>query len=158
MVRTVVALCGEQNSGKSHTLRRLFRLRGLPATGSIRIGKRIVCVRGVSSPQEQEEFCQYRDVQDNIKERTDYCDGEFGKSYTLVIPFTIQKKGRKTNERCIVKPIKWLKKRGFRVFIIYLRKLNYADIMMGKITKNEIKSDENYRRQARELKRFIRRN
>ena len=155
MTKKIVLLCGERDSGKTKTLRELFNLRSYQRIGRITINNKIICVVGLGSPQEKEEFCHVKDVKDNIKKRIKYCERQFGNDFVLVIPFSIYKKrdGR-TNENCIIKPIEWLKSL-YSVHIIYLRIVNYADLIMEKITTNEIRSRRDYIRQAEELKQFI---
>jgi len=155
MKKKIIILCGVANSGKTTTLRELVKTK-TEHTGTIKMGARTICVKGFSSPQEREDFCKVKKVKENIQKRLDYCKRKFKNAFVLVMPFTIQKRKGRINKDCIVKPIKWLKSRGYSVHIIYLRKVTDADLMMKKITSEEIGSRENSSsKQARELKDFI---
>ena len=124
----IVILCGADSSGKTTTLRGFFGVTKGKSPSHFKgrkIDGRIVCAVSFCSPQEQEDFCVVKDVQRNIQKRIEECVKETnGKSYILIIPFTMsvsEKDRTRLNEDCIRKPIEELKK-SFKVFIIYLRK------------------------------------
>jgi len=157
MVKKVIILLGVRESGKTLTLRRLFNVAKRKIIGKTIIDGKEVPIKGFGSPQEMEEFCNVKNVIKNIKRRIKHCEkNSKGKDYVLVIPFSLMKRKKRTNEDCIIKPIEWLKNHGFSVHVIYLRKLTFADKLATKAkAKTEIKSDENYSRQSKELKEFI---
>ena len=154
MVKRILILCGERNSGKTKTLRKLFGVSSRKQIASIRIDGKIVCIKYFGSPQELKDFCHVKKVIENIKERLTYAKRNFNNNFILVIPFTLIRKGNRTNEDCIVKPIKWLRTR-YTTHIIYLRKINYADVIMERLARSEIKSTEDYIRQSNQLKEII---
>jgi len=129
-MNSIVILCGGTNCGKTATLRGFFRIDYSPRRRTYiqRVLKgKVVGAVSFGSPQEQEEYCNVKDVNKNIKERIEIC-GNYtsGKPYILLIPFTMRgssKRGEKINTECILKPIETLK-RKFKVFIIYLRKVS----------------------------------
>lgn len=162
-MKTVIILCGVAGSGKTKTLKSFFgldpdeRLRRYGLLEKTLDGEKIYAF-SLSSPQEQEDFCEVEDVKTNIEERIRKCEqASQGNDYTLIIPFTISRK-RETgeyNEDCIIKPINWLTNRRFRVYTIYLKKMRPVDIIMKRITSREIESMEEYHRQARDLEGFL---
>lgn len=162
-MKTVIILCGVAGSGKTKTLKSFFGLDPDERLGRFRLlektldGEKIYAF-SLSSPQEQEDFCEVEDVKANIAERIQKCENaSLGNDYTLIIPFTISRKRvtEEYNEECIIEPINWLTNRGFHVYTIYLRKLRPVDIIMKRITSNELESIEKYDRQARELEGFL---
>ena len=166
-MKNIVILCGVGEAGKTKTLKEFFgvshvrRLRRDQLLERVLNGKKIYAVR-LSSPQEQEDFCEIDDVKDNIKRRIQKCEqASKGQQYALIIPFGLYgaTKG-KLNEDCILKPIEWLRSQGFRVYVIYLRKktargLKLLDSFMKGLASNVIESTKEYDRQAKELKNFI---
>jgi len=165
-MKTIVLLCGVVRSGKTKTLRRFFRfegsLRSNPLLERTLDGKKVYAFH-LGSPQElAHDFCNLDKVKPRIEKRIKKCEeASKGQNYTLIIPFTLSVKQGKINERCILKPIESLKARGiFRVVPIYLRKektpyLELKNSFMKRITRYEIKSNEDYDRQARELETLI---
>lgn len=166
-MKTIVILCGVGQAGKTKTLKEFFgvshirRLRRDQLLERVLNGKKIYAVR-LNSPQEQEDFCEIDDVKGNIKGRIRKCEqASKGQQYTLIIPFGLYGAlKRKLNEDCILKPIEWLRNKGFKVFVVYLRKktaraLDLVDSFMRKVTSNVIESTEEYDRQAEELEKII---
>ena len=153
--------------GKTKTSKEFFGISHVRRLGRMQLlqrvlnGNRIYAV-SLGSPQEQEDFCEIDDVKGNIKRRIQKCEqASKGQQYTLIIPFGLYGavKG-KLNEDCILKPIEWLRNKGFRVFVIYLRKktaraLDLVDSFMRKVTSNLIRSTKEYDRQAKDLEEFI---
>jgi hypothetical protein len=169
-MKAIVLLCGSNEVGKTKTLKAFFgvshieRLKPMQLLERILNGMKIYAV-SLNSPQEQSEFCNVSEVKARIEKRIQKCEeASHGQDYILIIPFGIYQKGRRKteqlNEKCILEPIEWLKKLGFKVRSIYLRKetarlLPLKDELMKKITSQEIKSEKNYDRQAKELESFI---
>lgn len=168
-MKTIVILCGVGEVGKTKTLKAFFGVSHIPKLNPMQLlermlnGKRVFGV-SLSSPQELRKFCDVEGVKDSIKKRIRKCENASkGQDYILVIPFGIyedkEKKGE-LNEDCILKPIDWLRSQGFRIFVIYLRKVRsrilvLVDSFMRRITSSIIESTEEYDRQARELENFI---
>lgn len=164
-MKTIVLLCGADNSGKTSTLRRFFEfegdLRSHPLLERTLDGRKVYAFY-LGSPQELAGgFCDLDEVKPRIEKRIQKCEqASRGQDYFLIIPFTLSVKEGEINERCILEPIESLKARGFKVVPIYLRKektayLELKDSLMNRITKYVIKSDEDYDRQARELETLI---
>jgi len=166
-MKTIVILCGVNETGKTKTLKRFFgvshigRLRPMQLLERTLNGKK-VCAVSLSSPQELKKFCEVDEVKDSIEKRIQKCErASKGQDYTLIIPFGVYGAvNGKLNEDCILKPIKWLRDQGFRVFVIYLEKkrargLNLIDSFVKKITSIEIASTEEYERQSKDLENFI---
>ena len=167
-MKTIVILCGVGEVGKTKTLKKFFgvshvrRLRRDQLLERGLNGKKIYAVR-LSSPQEQEDFCEIDDVKGNIKRRIQKCEqASKGQQYTLIVPFGLYGASKgKLNEECILKPIEWLRSQRFRVYVIYLRKrtareLKLLDSFMKELTSYVIQSTKEYDRQAKELENFIR--
>jgi GTPase SAR1 family protein len=162
MSNTIIVICGKGNSGKSTLIRTFFKREELIPKGEIikKVMKgRLVFAVGDTSPQEQNDFCKVEDVKSDIRDRLNICEEKAkGKDYVLLLPFTISRKNGKNdrpNTDCIKKPIEWLKTK-FSVYIIYLRKMDYADIMMRDFADNEIQSvTDEESEQAKELKRIM---
>jgi len=158
----VVVICGKANSGKSTLIRTFFGRKGVIAKGKIvrKVvrGRQIFAV-GDTSPQEQNEFCKVSEVRKDIQKRLDLCDEQSGgKDYILILPFTIARKNGRNdmpNTDCIQKPIEWLRN-SYKVKVVYLRKMDYADIMMRSLADQEIQSVEGEKsRQTKELREII---
>jgi hypothetical protein len=146
MSNSIVVLCGKANSGKSTLLQTLFESGDIIHKGKLlkkKIKGKIVYVVGDTSSQEQTEFCKVEKVKDDIEGRLKLCEEDAaGNDFILLLPFTIKRqnnKNEKPNTKCIIKPIEWLKEK-YEVKVIYLRKLDYADIMMRDIFDDEIQS------------------
>lgn len=167
-MKTVVILCGVNQSGKSKTLKEFFGVTHIPRLKPMQLlertlnGKKVYAV-SLNSPQELRDPCDVEGVKNSIRKRTEKCEqASKGQQYTLIIPFGLYGavKG-KLNEACILRPIEWLRTLGFRMFLIYLRKktarkLRLIDSFMKKLTSNVIESTKEYERQAEELEEFIR--
>lgn len=167
-MNTIVLLCGGNNSGKTTTLKQFFaggkkqKVEQTTLYERVIDGKRVYAV-GLSSPQELEKFCHVDDVKADIEKRIQECEkASQNQDYTLIIPFGIyeNKDRTKLNEECLLKPIEWLKTRGFKVFPIYLRKENTThllqkDSLMKRITSTIIKSQKHDYDKSRELENFI---
>ena len=96
------------------------------------------------------------DVKDNVNRRIERVEEETNvEDYILIIPFTVRRSKGKPNEDCITKPIEWLRDRGFRVLVVYLKKMRWIDLFMKKIMSNEIESTEDYDKQAEDLEKLI---
>jgi ABC-type sugar transport system ATPase subunit len=163
----IVILCGSNNSGKTTTLRRFFRIKDIDASPSSyverKFNSRIVCAVSFSSPQERSVFCNVEQVQDDINERIQTCDEKSkGEPYILLIPFTMsgsRTKKEKLNQECIISPIEELKKR-FKVYVLYLRKTNTMnlaekDALMKKIAIAEIETAKTDYDKSKELENFL---
>ncbi len=167
----IVPLIGIRDSGKTGTLLAFFRIKKRPGSyGYIdrKLKGKIVCAYGLCSPQELREFCKYKLVIENIKERlsrakTEVKKGRGKDDFIFIIPFGLYMRNGKINENCILKPIERLKKDGYAVSPIYLRRqLSISsrtqdfDDFIKKVTTKKIdstKDDED--RQAKELKKLI---
>lgn len=164
---TVVILIGRSNSGKTRTLKRFFgidrRLR--PNEYMDRTNGKIVCAVKLNSPQEEEDFCKYEDVVNNINKRLERAKSEVKNrhkmdDFVFIIPFGlyVRRDDGKINEDCILKPIEQLKKEGHAILLIYLnrpsRKPIYDKFMKG-LTTHEISSRKDYDNQAKELRKLI---
>lgn len=162
MNNTIIIICGKANSGKSTLIQTFFkRTEVIPKEELVKRvinGKQIYAV-GDTSPQEQNDFCKVLEVKKDIQRRLDLCDKEAcGKDYILLLPFTIARKNGRNdmpNTNCIQKPIEWLKE-NYKIKVVYLRKMDYADIMMRDLADQEIQSVENEdSRHTKELKKVI---
>lgn len=166
-MKTIVLLCGVARSGKTKTLKRFFNVSGRlkPYQRLERVvDDKKVYAFSLCAPQELvKEFCYVNEVIDKIEKRIQkFEEASHSQDCVLIIPFGIYaRKGKaEINEQCILKPIDWLRAKGYRVFPVYLRKertryLSLKDALMNRITKHVIKSDKNYDRQARELETLI---
>ena len=166
-MKIIVILCGVGQAGKSKTLKEFFNVSHIKRLGYMQSlertinGKKVYAV-SLNSPQELRKFCDVEGVKDSIQKRIKKCeDASKGQDYVLIIPFGIYGAVRgELNEDCILKPIEWLRGRGFRVFLIYLRKktaraLSLVDSFMKGLTSNVIESTKEYDRQARELENLV---
>jgi hypothetical protein len=167
-MKTAVLLCGANEVGKTKTLKKFFGVSLTTRLGPMQLlertlnGKKIYAV-SLGSPQELSRFCKVDEVEANIEKRIRKCEvASHGQDYVLIMPFGVYaRKGKAIlNEPCILEPIEWLKAKGFKVVAIYLRKekttnLSLKDTLMKKIALYEIKSDEDYDRQAKELENII---
>jgi hypothetical protein len=162
MSKKVILICGKANSGKSKTIQTFFGRNEVISKWELvskTFNGRLVFAVGDTSPQEQNDFCQVAAVKSDIKERLRLCEEKAGgKDFTLILPFTISRKAGRNDEpntKCIEKPIEWLKE-TYEVKVIYLRKMDYADVLMRDLSNEEIQSvqDEELR-QAGELKRIV---
>lgn len=160
-MKTIVLLCGVGEVGKTKTLKSFFSVKHTRRLGRMQLlqrvlnGKKIYAV-SLSSPQEQEGFCQIDKVKANIERRIQKCEqASQGQDYFLIIPFGIYRRNGRLNENCILKPIEWLRNQGFKVSPIYLKKMRAVDLLMKRITSNEIESTIEYDRQSRDLENFI---
>ncbi len=167
----IVPLIGIRDSGKTGTLLEFFGVE--KRSGSYgymdRVIKgKIVCAYGLCSPQELREYCNYNLVIENIKERLARAKIEVKKrrgkgEFIFIIPFGLYMRDGEINENCILKPIDRLKKDGYAVSPIYLRRQlsissrakDFDDFVKKVTTKkiDSIKDDED--RQAKELKKLI---
>lgn len=162
MSSKVIIICGKANSGKSTLIRTFFGKEDVIAKGEIVrkvVHGRQVFAVGDTSPQEQNDFCKVAEVKKDIQKRLSLCDEKSGgKDYILILPFTIARKNRKNdmpNTDCIQKPIEWLRN-SYKVRVVYLRKMDYADIMMRGLADQEIQSIEGEEsNQTKELTRII---
>lgn len=170
-MKTIILLCGSNEVGKTRTLKKFFgisfenRLHPNQVLEKIIDGKQVYAV-SLSSPQELTRvFCNVEEVKRRISQRIEKCEMKAKeKNYVLIIPHGVysgrgKNKGQ-LNERCVLEPIEWLRKLGFNVFVIYLRKasarfLTQIDMLVRKIASLEIGSNEDYTRQAKELDNFI---
>ena len=137
-MKTIVILCGVGEAGKTKTLKELFgvsnirRLRRMKLLEKVLDGKKVYAV-SLSSAQEQEEFCQVDKVKANIERRILKCEQASQiQQYMLIIPFAVYRRKGKLNEDCILKPIDWLRNRGFKVHPIYLKRMRPVDLLMKK--------------------------
>lgn len=171
-MKTVVILCGGNNSGKTTTLKHFFANGKTRKFGRIVLYERVlngktIYAFGLSSPQEllkKKDFCNVDKVKARIRKRTSICDEvSAGQDYTLIIPFGIYENEDRTelNEECVLKPIEWLKFKGFKVFPIYLRKENTThllqkDSLMKRITSTIITTQKHDYDKSEELENLIR--
>jgi len=168
-MKTVVLLCGVANSGKTKTLKAFFdvsnikRLRPLQLLERNLNGKKVYNIGSTSPQEDANDFCNVEKIINRIRKRLKECEQvSQGQDYVLIIPFTMERKDGKVNDRCIVKPIEWLKSEGFNVFSLYLRKektdlLHLKDTLMKRISATTIESKKDeYDRQAKELESFTR--
>jgi hypothetical protein len=162
LIESVIAICGEQNSGKTKTVKTLFgidlKLRGRVAESKKKLrlsGKDIYCEIFISLGEEQDK--------DTIKEIIDFIilvidkvTKKFPASrINLILIFSIrEEKGKEV----IIEPIKWLRGK-FTLFPIYLKlkdSSKFADSLMTEIDGYKvIESREDYPEQAKELREFI---
>lgn len=130
-MNSIVILCGGNSCGKTTTMRSFFKIKdGTPSPDSYverKFEGKIICAVSFGSPQEQSPFCNVDRVQENIQRRIDECNEKAtSKPYILIIPFTMsgsRTQKKKINKECILNPISELA-RNFKVYIIYLRKMN----------------------------------
>jgi ADP-heptose:LPS heptosyltransferase len=166
-MNTIVILCGGNSCGKTTTLKGFFGISKNAQSPEYHVERKIngktVCAVSFGSPQEQSKFCNVKQVQENIDNRTQTCDKESKvKPYILLIPFTMsgsRKERKKLNEDCIIKPIEKLKEK-FKVFVVYLRKTNARnlaekDALMKKIAIAEFETTKNDYDKSRELEKFL---
>lgn len=168
---TIVLLIGIRDSGKTGTLLEFFgvkKRRGSYGYMDRIINGKIVCAYGLGSPQELREYCKYKLVIENIKDRLERAETEVKKKhgkhdFTFVIPFGLYMRDGKINENCILKPIEWLKKDGYVVSSIYLRRQlsissrtqDFDDFMKEVTTKRIDSTKDGEERQSKELKKLI---
>ncbi len=168
---TIVPLIGLRDSGKTGTLLEFFGVE--KRSGSYgymdrKIKGKIVCAYGLCSPQELRGFCKYDLVIENIKERLNKAKIEIKNKrgeddFIFIIPFGLYMRDGKINENCISVPIARLKKDGYAVSPIYLRKQlsissrtkDYDDFMKKVTTKKIDSTKDGEEKQAEELKKLI---
>lgn len=166
-MKQAILLCGVGAVGKTKTLKTFFgfdiskRLAPLQILERKINGKQLYAV-SLSSPQELSKFCDFNNVIAILEQRIKKIDLiSNNEDYTLVIPFGVYgARNREINQRCILKPINWLKSEGFKVTSVYLRKntaqgLKLLDSFMNTLTKYVIESDQDYRRQSNEFEKII---
>lgn len=159
----IIILLGEEKSGKSSTIRNLFKRRANKYLHFLILKNKVVYIYGHGSPQESSKFCIVKDVMRKIDNRIKWCKRYHERSHykskkmEVLIPFTIQKRKGKINIKCILLPLKYLR-RKYNVKVIYLEKRNEALDKLVKVTKpsKKITSYEGeQRRQSRELWRLL---
>ena len=99
MKNIVFILLGETNSYKTSIMRKIFNCYEKKIQkAKIKLGNKLLCAKNFSSPQENCEFCQVKDVNKDIKKRLDWCKSEKIKnnchSFILFLPFTIKRKNK----------------------------------------------------------------
>lgn len=160
MSRVILILLGGPSSGKSKTIDAFFDNTAKSVThqelktemGDVNVWK--LCS---SSPQESSGFGEYGDVESRIFKRIrKIIDAD----YVAILPFTIpfnDKTGRAYTANLIIKPIKNLKKQGYHVLVVYLRKHDIYDSTVKKLwLAHTIESKKGkYQEQSVELKDFI---
>lgn len=164
-MKTIFILCGVGQTGKTKTLKQFFGVSFNKIVTMVNPLEKLlngvtIFAVGLSSPQEQEDFCHVNDVKRNIRRRIEKLPENH--DYVLIIPFGVYGASKgKMNEDCIILPIEWLKNQGFRVFVIYLRKASARSeilimSLMKKLNARIIDSTEDYGKQAKELERIMR--
>lgn len=164
LIESVIAVCGEENSGKTKTVKTLFgidlTLRGKVSDNKKKVrlsGKDIYCPVFISLGEEQKKET-VKEIIDFLNEVIDKLNKTFTTSkIVLILIFSIrERKGKEVT----IEPINWLKAR-FTVFPIYLKlkdSSKFADDLMAEIGYKEIKSRQAYSEQAKELREFIEEN
>ena len=157
MACKVLILCGPANSGKTTTLKTVISRRRFRQLGRnvFRVDGKIVCLR-TGSPQERSGFCNLEGVRKKIRYLLGLCDRKGGS--LVIIPFTIQFDPH-INRRCIVLPIEELRRDGFEVTIVYLRRADIGGIVEADALMSELGAERkrsgpttvDFERQAQEL-------
>ena len=166
-LRKVLILVGSRDSGKSKTLRKyasaetiVHRGEKSPIIVSIN-GKNVAIF--ISSTQERTPSCNVDEVGAKIK--IELMKAESDNSSLMMVPFTLEfKRSGDIHERCITVPIKWLEQK-YEVTVVYLRRSPIMRIRRDRTPDLDrfivplkdftIKSDENYSRQANELRNIV---
>ena len=89
-MNNIVILCSGTNCGKTATLNGFFQCESSPKGSYVerKFNGVIVCAVSFGSPQEQEDFCEVKQVNDNIDERIKICESNTnGKSYIFAYSF-----------------------------------------------------------------------
>ena len=69
-MNSIIILCGGTNCGKTATLKGFFEIDYSPRRRTCiqrRFNGKVVCAVSFGSPQEQEDFCEVKDVNKNIE-------------------------------------------------------------------------------------------
>lgn len=162
MPRPILILAGSANSGKTTTLKALIERHLQRVSRNIYLlNGKSVCLR-VSSPQEWAHYCNYDGAMEIIRRLLKRCAARSGS--LVIMPFTLQFQPD-INRHCIEPPIKELRRMGYDVHLVYLRKpkireFDDADSLMRKLRAQVIRSgrsERDFERQAEELWRIIQR-
>ena len=170
-MNTIVILLGTEDSGKSGTIKKFFEW-----IKNRSIDFKIMNLKGKctpvfvvyhGSPQELDYSRNVSGVWKKIKKRLEYCKRETKEElgldcFVLLLPFTMQYKNHMINEDCILEPIKKLRQNQYTVHIVHLKGgiSGYnpeaeAFVTAKVIVDKTIKSRNNEKEQAKELKEFI---
>jgi len=163
VIESVVAICGEENSGKTKTVKTLIgvplnqrRLRNNQK--KVRLKGRDIYVDIVISLGEEQKKNTVQEIIAYLEKLIKRINNEFPSTViTLILIFSIrERKGKEV----IAEPIKWLRQKfPNNVFIVYLRLEDasaFAENLMQEIpAHHKIDSVENYPKQANKLREFI---
>ncbi|MBI2523561.1 hypothetical protein HYW19_04155 [Candidatus Woesearchaeota archaeon] len=118
-----------------------------------------------SSPQEKSAYCNFNDVNRRIDKFLNYIAKiAIRKSisdFTVVMAFTIKTRKTQIGKDCIINPLNMLKSGGHIVKVVYLRRKRHDAQRIDDFINSKVKPDlvidsnEQYTRQAQELKDFI---
>jgi len=159
MVVPVIILAGAINSGKSRTLRRIAARGYEVGTNVFSIKGKRICIY-FSSLQERVGFCVYRAAIKLLEHMIWRCKSE--NCTLLIIAFRMKTNRAQLNSNCITKPLDYLKKKGLKAHLVYLRKDSarhggLMDTLMSRLQAQGIQSRKgDHRRQADELWKIVR--
>lgn len=163
LIESIVAICGEENSGKTKTVKTLIgvalnqrRLRNNQK--KVRLKGKDIYVDIVISLGEEQKKNTVVEIIAYLEKLIKRINKAFPTTaITLTLMFSIrERKGKEV----ITEPIKWLRQKfPNKVFIVYLRLENpdvFAENLMQEIPAHfAIASIENYPEQANKLREFI---
>lgn len=132
-VLKILILAGAQKSGKTTTIGR-SKEKGIKAHLTHEFGRTLFSYKGKKvavwsgSCQELNEFCHFEGVIECIKERIK--EAEEADCALLILPFTLWTRWGELNTKCITEPLDWLRSKGHKVKLVYLRNGAEKDVAL----------------------------
>ncbi len=151
MTNIVIAIVGKPRSGNTTLIKEFFKplpVRFRHLTKKVVNGK-LVYAYGASSSTERVDYQSLEAVKNDIEQRLSACKKDAkDKKFVLLLPLTL----RRGYEVLVTSSIQWLKRQGYRVVVVYLRKMDFADLAMIEVSDKEIQSAwGDHKRHTKEL-------